>query len=192
MRGVVRTRSRLDSVRRKIVQNCAGCVAEQSMLENCAIAARRSNAVAMHKRSSRAIFQTPHGEIEDALLQSSIPIEEIIGSGGGETKGTQRLRKTRFSSGWRKHNFVVQRVVDGTPLKSRSHRSITSGSSLRGRSPSKSNGTTRIRSSTATWRISSDSTHRSARTWGNSHTWARPPSRHAKSRETICRRSEYQ
>lgn len=60
-------------------------------------------------------------EVEEALLHSSIPIEEIIGSGGGETKGTQRLRRSLFASGWRKHNFLVERRVDGRPLESQSH-----------------------------------------------------------------------
>lgn len=60
-------------------------------------------------------------EIEEILLASSIPIEEIIGSGGGETRGTQRLRRALFDRGWRKHNFVVQRVIDKKPLESRSH-----------------------------------------------------------------------
>lgn len=60
-------------------------------------------------------------EIEAILLASQIPIEEIIGSGGGETKGTQRLRRALLDKGWRKHNFTVQRVIDGRPLKSRSH-----------------------------------------------------------------------
>jgi hypothetical protein len=31
-------------------------------------------------------------QLEEVLLTQSVPIEEIIGSGGGETKGTQRLR----------------------------------------------------------------------------------------------------
>lgn len=60
-------------------------------------------------------------ELESVLLQSNIPIEEIIGSGGGETKGTQRLRRALGAAGWRKHNFIVQHVVDGTPLESQSH-----------------------------------------------------------------------
>jgi hypothetical protein len=32
-------------------------------------------------------------QLEDILTNATIPIEEIIGSGGGETKGTQRLRR---------------------------------------------------------------------------------------------------
>jgi hypothetical protein len=66
-------------------------------------------------------FPEVAGEIEEILLRSQIPIEEIIGSGGGETKGTQRLRRALKEKGWRKHNFVVQRVIDGRPLESRSH-----------------------------------------------------------------------
>ena len=37
-------------------------------------------------------FPEVASQLEEVLLDSTIPIEEIIGSGGGETKGTQRLR----------------------------------------------------------------------------------------------------
>lgn len=60
-------------------------------------------------------------ELEQILLNSGIPIEEIIGSGGGETKGTQRLRRALREAGWEKHNFTVQRVIDGEALESKSH-----------------------------------------------------------------------
>lgn len=66
-------------------------------------------------------FPEVAAELETTLLQSQIPIEEIIGSGGGETKGTQRLRRALFADGWRKHNFIVQRVIDGVPKESQSH-----------------------------------------------------------------------
>ena len=36
-------------------------------------------------------------ELGDVLSGLTIPIEEIIGSGGGETKGTQRLRRGLWS-----------------------------------------------------------------------------------------------
>ena len=39
-----------------------------------------------------ADFPEVASQLEAVLLNSTIPIEEIIGSGGGETKGTQRLR----------------------------------------------------------------------------------------------------
>lgn len=60
-------------------------------------------------------------QLENVLLASTIPIEEIIGSGGGETKGTQRLRNALAAHGWRKHNFVVQRIIDGVQREAQSH-----------------------------------------------------------------------
>jgi hypothetical protein len=60
-------------------------------------------------------------QLEEVLLASTIPIEEIIGSGGGETKGTQRLRNALKDRGWRKHNFVVQRIIDGVEREAQSH-----------------------------------------------------------------------
>jgi hypothetical protein len=61
------------------------------------------------------------GQLETILLGSTIPIEEIIGSGGGETKGTQRLRRSLHEQGWRKHKFEIQRTIDGVPRESISH-----------------------------------------------------------------------
>ncbi|MEO1167119.1 MAG: BglII/BstYI family type II restriction endonuclease [Pseudomonadota bacterium] len=60
-------------------------------------------------------------EIESALLQVQLPITEIIGSGGGEAKMTQRLRKALAELGWPKHNFVVAKTVDGDPKESTTH-----------------------------------------------------------------------
>lgn len=60
-------------------------------------------------------------QLEDVLLTSTIPIEEIIGSGGGETKGTQRLRNALAGLNWRKHNFIVQRIIDGVEREAQSH-----------------------------------------------------------------------
>ena len=44
-----------------------------------------------------------------------------MGSGGGETKGTQRLRRALHDHGWRKHKFEVQRTIDGVARESISH-----------------------------------------------------------------------
>jgi hypothetical protein len=44
-------------------------------------------------------------ELVEVLEQVSLPITEIIGSGGGETKFTQRLRKHFAALGWAKHEF---------------------------------------------------------------------------------------
>lgn len=60
-------------------------------------------------------------QLETILLRSTIPIEEIIGSGGGETKGTQRLRHALHDAGWRKHEFKIQRTIDGVARESISH-----------------------------------------------------------------------
>lgn len=60
-------------------------------------------------------------QLEEVLLASTIPIEEIIGSGGGETKGTQRLRAALKAKGWQKHNFIIQRIIDGVTREAQSH-----------------------------------------------------------------------
>lgn len=60
-------------------------------------------------------------ELVHILLDSSLPITEIIGSGGGESRFTQRLRRQFAEHGWRKHNFVVSKEIDGVPRQSTSH-----------------------------------------------------------------------
>ncbi|HEX7389322.1 MAG TPA: restriction endonuclease, partial [Acidiphilium sp.] len=46
-------------------------------------------------------------ELEAALIDVLIPIGEIIAGGGGEAKGTQRLRRALTGKGWAKTTFVV-------------------------------------------------------------------------------------
>lgn len=60
-------------------------------------------------------------ELQSVLDTLTIPIEEIIGSGGGETKGTQRLRRALAASGWRKVNFEIKKTINGVPRESISH-----------------------------------------------------------------------
>jgi hypothetical protein len=60
-------------------------------------------------------------ELESALLTLVIPIEEIIGSGGGEAKGTQRLRKALSNAGWEKFTFEITKVINGIARESQSH-----------------------------------------------------------------------
>lgn len=60
-------------------------------------------------------------ELGTALLDLELPITEIIGSGGGETKFTQRLRKALARLGWGKHEFEIAKVVDGVQRESTSH-----------------------------------------------------------------------
>ena len=60
-------------------------------------------------------------QLEAILATATIPIEEIVGSGGGETAGTQRLRRALHHDGWRKHKFEIQRTIDGVERESISH-----------------------------------------------------------------------
>ena len=60
-------------------------------------------------------------ELENALLTSTVPIEEIIAGGGGETKGTQRLRRTLAGLNWPKFAFVIEKRINGVPRESISH-----------------------------------------------------------------------
>lgn len=69
----------------------------------------------------RVDFPDAVAEIEDALRDATIPIEEIIASGGGEAKGTQRLRRALAAKSWRKTTFVVERVINGVRRESQSH-----------------------------------------------------------------------
>ncbi len=65
----------------------------------------------------------PHAlmELEEVLLGLTIPIEEIVGSGGGETKGTQRLRRGLAAKQWVKTKFVIQKSINGIKAESISH-----------------------------------------------------------------------
>lgn len=69
----------------------------------------------------RGDFPDAAGELEAALADSTIPIEEIIAGGGGESKGTQRLRRALSSLGWLKFTFVIEKRINGVPRESVSH-----------------------------------------------------------------------
>ncbi len=98
-------------------------------------------------------------ELEAALLGATIPIEEIIAGGGGEAKGTQRLRRALAAAGWRKMEFVVETRINGVARGANRTKSTTSVSSMaESGSPSRSNGTTRTPSTIGTSRISSGCT----------------------------------
>ncbi|HPC86136.1 MAG TPA: BglII/BstYI family type II restriction endonuclease [Smithellaceae bacterium] len=61
-------------------------------------------------------------ELERILLELSIPAEELIRGGGGESSMTQRLRHA-LSEGynWKKHNFEIKKIVDGQETESITH-----------------------------------------------------------------------
>lgn len=60
-------------------------------------------------------------QLAEALAALTIPIEEIVGSGGGEAKGTQRLRHRLAELGWKKMNFLIEKRINGEPRESISH-----------------------------------------------------------------------
>jgi Restriction endonuclease BglII len=66
-------------------------------------------------------FRDAAADIEAVLSALSLPISEIIGSGGGETQFTQRLRHALAARGWPKHVFEITKTVDGQPRQSTSH-----------------------------------------------------------------------
>lgn len=64
------------------------------------------------------------GELATLVAQLTgfrISISELVGGGGGESGQTQRLRNALHDAQWRKHQFSVQTIVDGTPRDSISH-----------------------------------------------------------------------
>lgn len=74
---------------------------------------------------ARAILATDFpdavAELEAVLADTTIPIDELIAGGGGEAKGTQRLRRALTSRGWRKTTFTVEKRINNIPRESQSH-----------------------------------------------------------------------
>jgi hypothetical protein len=66
-------------------------------------------------------FPAAAEEIEAAIVDVEIPITEIIGSGGGEAKGTQRMRRSLADGGWHKVKFEIKKTVNGVERESISH-----------------------------------------------------------------------
>jgi hypothetical protein len=66
-------------------------------------------------------FPDALAELEIALGNFSIPIEELIASGGGEAKGTQRLRRALTDLGWIKGTITIEKRVNTIARESVSH-----------------------------------------------------------------------
>src|SRR5207245_1103132 len=66
-------------------------------------------------------FPEAVAELEHALLEVTIPIEEIIAGGGGEAKGTQRLRRALDAMQWVKTEFTIKKTINGRERESISH-----------------------------------------------------------------------
>jgi hypothetical protein len=60
-------------------------------------------------------------ELETALRSLVIPIDELVRSGGGETKGTQRLRRSLAGLGWNKGTFEIKKTINEQIFESQTH-----------------------------------------------------------------------
>src|SRR5687767_3284329 len=67
-------------------------------------------------------FPSAEKELEEVLLGATIPIEEIIAGGGGEAKGTQRLRRGLQAKHWNTVTFVVEKRINDVPREAVSHK----------------------------------------------------------------------
>jgi hypothetical protein len=56
-------------------------------------------------------FPDVPGELEEVLRAATIPIEEIIAGGGGEAKGTQRLRRELKARNWGTKTFTIVKTI---------------------------------------------------------------------------------
>jgi hypothetical protein len=70
----------------------------------------------------RGDFPEAEAELEEVLLKATIPIEEIIVGGGGEAKGTQRLRRGLQAKDWETRTFVIERRINGVPREAVTHK----------------------------------------------------------------------
>lgn len=66
-------------------------------------------------------FPEAVAELESALIGVTIPIEEIVAGGGGEAKGTQRLRRALNAMKWVKTEFTIKKTINGRERESISH-----------------------------------------------------------------------
>jgi hypothetical protein len=55
------------------------------------------------------------------LLEFKVSARELVKSGGGQAESTQRLRDALYKIGWKKHEFLVQTIVDGDEREAKSH-----------------------------------------------------------------------
>ncbi|MEA1676637.1 BglII/BstYI family type II restriction endonuclease [Nitrospirillum sp. BR 11163] len=66
-------------------------------------------------------FPDAMAELDAVIGALSIPVTEIVGSGGGEAKITQRLRRSLAEHGWEKAHFTIEKRVNGKRRESISH-----------------------------------------------------------------------
>ncbi len=79
--------------------------------------------LALHHAEAILTHDLPEtvSELTEVLGKIKIPVEELVRGGGGETKFTQRLRKSLAEQKWPKHSFIVKKTIDGVEAQSLSH-----------------------------------------------------------------------
>lgn len=84
---------------------------------------RGFDVLALHHAEAILTHDMPQAliEIEDVLMNVELPVEELVRGGGGEGQLTQRIRRALTNLGWAKHNFQIQKIVDGEEKESVSH-----------------------------------------------------------------------
>ncbi len=60
-------------------------------------------------------------ELQDVLMTLQISVESLVRSGGGEHDLTKGLRRAFAQRHWQRHNFEIQKLIDGRPRESISH-----------------------------------------------------------------------
>ncbi len=75
--------------------------------------ARGYEVVALHHAEAIITHDMPDAAVDlEAVLSSlTIPVTELVGGGGGETQGTQRMRRALAERGWHKRNVTVKKLV---------------------------------------------------------------------------------
>ena len=66
-------------------------------------------------------FADAAAELDLLLSHAHVKVSDLVAGGGGEATFTQSLRKSLSDEGWKKHEFVVSKNVDGVELTSQSH-----------------------------------------------------------------------
>ena len=66
-------------------------------------------------------FPQPLTELCDIMRNFTIPVEEIVRRGGGETPFTQRLRRAFEQRRWPKREITISKTIDGEERESTTH-----------------------------------------------------------------------
>lgn len=116
-----------DGVPHRVESGYCGTMAKQPVVEPAvdlsSLSARGFDVMFLSHAKAILMGDFPDAlrELEEALLSLTVPIEELIGSGGGETKGTQRLRRALAAKSWGKRKFTINKTINDIPSESISH-----------------------------------------------------------------------